>query len=92
MIPGPSGGYESQTLLKKYELQICKSTRKGVPKRSYEIEDFVFLVFVTELDEHNSVTEDLSRPKRVNVKRDERRIRVYETNKVWNLLDLRKKR
>ncbi|KAH0776342.1 hypothetical protein KY290_007753 [Solanum tuberosum] len=32
MIPGPSGSYESQNPIEESELQIRKSTRKGVPK------------------------------------------------------------
>ena len=41
--------------IEESELQICKSTGKSVPKQSYEIEDYVFLVSPTELDEHNFV-------------------------------------
>ena len=55
MIPDPSGSYESQNPIEESELQIRKSTRKGVPKRSYEIEDYVFLLSLTKLDEPNSV-------------------------------------
>ncbi|KAH0652494.1 hypothetical protein KY289_030172 [Solanum tuberosum] len=64
MILGPSGSYESQNPIEESELQIRKSTRKGVPKRSYEIDYNVFLVSPTELDEHNYVTEAFSSPER----------------------------
>ena len=37
MIHVPSGSYESQNPIEESELQIRKSTRKGVPKRTYEI-------------------------------------------------------
>ena len=64
MIPDLSGSYESQDPIEEYELQICKSTRKGVPKRSHGIDDYVFLVTPPELDEPNYVTEALSRTER----------------------------
>ncbi|KAK4737179.1 hypothetical protein R3W88_000876 [Solanum pinnatisectum] len=60
MIPGPSGSYESQNPIEESKLQIRKSTRKGVLKRSYEIEDYAFLVSPIELGEPNSITEGLS--------------------------------
>ena len=56
MIPGPSGSYESQNPIEESELQIRKSTRKSVPKRSYEIEDYIFLVSPIKLDEPNYAT------------------------------------
>ena len=60
IISGPSGSYESQNPIEKSELQIHKSTRIGVPKQSYEVGDYVFLVPPKELDELNSVTRALS--------------------------------
>jgi len=93
MIPGPSGSYESQNPIEESELQIRKSTRKGVPKRSYEIEDYVFLVSPTELDEPNSVTEALSSSKRDEwLKAMKEELESMKTNKVWDLVDLPKER
>jgi len=93
MIPGPSGSYESQNPIEESELQIRKSTRKGVPKWSYEIEDYVFLVSPTELDEPNSVTEALSRPERDEwLKSMKEELESMKTNKVWDLVDLPKER
>ena len=60
----PSGSYEFQNPIEESKLHICKSIREGIPKRSYEIEDYVFLVSPTELDEPNFVTEDLLGPER----------------------------
>ena len=93
MIPGPSGSYESQNPIEESELQICKSTRKGVPKWSYEIEDYIFLVSHTEFDEHHSVTEALSSPKRGEwLKVMKQELEFMKTSKLWDLLDLPKER
>ncbi|KAH0720233.1 hypothetical protein KY284_005263 [Solanum tuberosum] len=93
MIPSPSGSYESQNPIKESELQIRKSTRKGVPKRSYEIEDYVFMVCTTELDEPNSVIEALSRPERDEwLKAMKEELESMKTNKVCDLVDLPKER
>ena len=91
MISGPSGSYESQNTIEESELQIRKSTREGVPKQSYEIEDYVFLVSPTELDEPNSVTEALSRPERDGLlKAMKEELESMKTNKVGDLVDLPK--
>ena len=37
MIPGPNGSYESQNPIEVSKLQICKSTRKGLRKRSMRL-------------------------------------------------------
>ncbi|KAF3638907.1 hypothetical protein FXO37_24173 [Capsicum annuum] len=89
MIPGPSGSCESQNPIEEYELQLRKSTKKGVPKRFYEIEDYVFLVSPTELDEPNSVTEALSsfeKDEWIKTMREE--LESMKINKVWDLVDL----
>ena len=93
MFPGPSGSYESQNLIEDSELQIRKSTRKGVTKQSYEIEDYVFLVSPIELDEPNSVTEALLRREReewLKVMKEE--LESMKMNKVWDLVDLPQER
>ena len=64
MFHGPSWSYESQNPIEESVLKICKSTRKDVPKQSYEIENYMFLVSPTKLDEPNYVIEALSSPAR----------------------------
>lgn len=41
MVLGPSVGFELQNSIGESELHLCKSIRKEVPKRSYEIENYV---------------------------------------------------
>ena len=79
----PSGSYEFQNPIEESKLHICKSIREGIPKRSYEIEDYVLFVSTTELDEPNYVTETLSFPKRdewLKVMKEE--LEFIKTNKV----------
>ena len=91
IIFDPSGSYESQNPIEESELQIRMSTRKGVPKRYYEIEDYVFLVSPTKLDEPNSVSEALSRSEIDEwLKEMKEELESMKTNKVWYLVDLLK--
>ena len=70
-----------------------KTTRKGVPKWSYDIEEYVFLVSPTKLDEPIYVIEALSRPKRDEyLKAMKEELESMKTNKLWDLLDLPKER
>ena len=48
MIPYLSRSCESKNPIKESKLQLHKYTRNGVPKRSYGIKDYVFLVSPTE--------------------------------------------
>ena len=93
MVPCPSGSYESQNAKEKFDLQIRKTTRKGVPKWSNEIENYVFPVSPTKLNEPNYVTEALSGPKRDEyLKAMKEELESMKTNKLWDLLDLPKER
>ncbi|XP_075088370.1 uncharacterized protein LOC142170372 [Nicotiana tabacum] len=57
-----SGNFQSQNPSEEPEFQLRKSSRKNIPKRTYEIEYYIFLVSPTEMDEPKSVTEALSSP------------------------------
>ena len=46
------------------KIQLHIHTRNGVPKRSYKIKDYVFLVSLTELDESNYVSGALRSPQK----------------------------
>ena len=93
MIPGPGGSYESQNPIEEVELQICKNTRKGVTKRSYQIDDYIFLVCHTDFDENQSVREGLSSTKRDEwLKAMKEELHSMKIEKFWNLVDLPKER
>ena len=60
-----------------------------VPKWSYEIDDYVFLVSPTKLDEPIYVIEALSRPKRDEyLKAMKEELESMKISELWDLLDL----
>lgn len=65
------------------------STRKNIPKRTSEIEDYIFLVSPTEMNEPKSVNEALSSPRKDEcMKAMKEELESMKTNKVWDLVDL----
>ncbi|XP_016441589.2 putative mitochondrial protein AtMg00820 [Nicotiana tabacum] len=91
LILNPSGNGNSQSQNPSDEpgFQLRKSARKNIPKCTYEIEDYIFLVSPTEMDEPKSVTEALSSPgKNEWMKAMKEELKSIKINKVWDLVDL----
>ncbi|XP_075112616.1 uncharacterized protein LOC142182297 [Nicotiana tabacum] len=87
--PSGSGNSQSQNPSNEPKFQLQKSASKNIPKCTYEIEDYIFLVSPIEMDEPKSVTEALSSPGKDEwMKETKEELKSMKTNKVWDLVDL----